>query len=77
MRTTLEIDDDVLLAVRERALRQSSSIGRVISELARSALQAPTGVGEPVVRYGFAPKAAGERVVSNVLIDRLRAELGD
>jgi hypothetical protein len=41
MRTTLSIDDDVLYAVKSLARRQGRSIGEVISELARQALQAP------------------------------------
>lgn len=42
MRTTLDIDDDVLNAAKELALVQRTTAGRVISELARKALQ-PTG----------------------------------
>lgn len=43
MRTTLSIDDDVLYAVKGMARRQGRSVGEVMSELARQALQAPTG----------------------------------
>jgi hypothetical protein len=42
MRTTLDIDDDVLNAAKELALVQRTTAGRVISELVRKALQ-PTG----------------------------------
>jgi hypothetical protein len=38
MRTTLEIDDDVLQAARELAAKQKSTAGQVISTLARKAL---------------------------------------
>jgi len=38
MRTTLEIDDDVLLAAKELAAAQGSTAGKVLSELARKAL---------------------------------------
>jgi hypothetical protein len=38
MRTTLEIDDDVLQAAKELAAKQSSTAGQVISSLARKAL---------------------------------------
>lgn len=38
MRTTLEIDDDVLQAAKELAAKQSSTAGHVISSLARKAL---------------------------------------
>lgn len=43
MRTTLSIDDDVLYAVKSLARRQRRSVGEVLSELARQALQAPAG----------------------------------
>ena len=38
VRTTLDIDDDVLRAVRELASNRSTTAGRVISALARKAL---------------------------------------
>jgi len=38
MRTTLEIDDDVVAAARELAARDRRSLGSVISELARRGL---------------------------------------
>jgi hypothetical protein len=38
MRTTLEIDDDVLLAAKELAKTQKSTVGKVLSKLARKAL---------------------------------------
>ena len=51
MRTTLDIDDDVLQAAKERASREGSTAGKVISDLARRALTAAppagSGVREP------------------------------
>lgn len=41
MRTTLDIDDDVLLAAREHAAREHKSLGAVVSALAREALRRP------------------------------------
>jgi hypothetical protein len=41
MRTTLDIDDDILLAAKERATRERKSLGAVVSALAREALQGP------------------------------------
>jgi hypothetical protein len=38
MRTTLEIDDDILEAAREMARLRNQGIGRAISELARRGL---------------------------------------
>jgi hypothetical protein len=43
MRTTLDIEDDVLQAARELAQREGSTAGRVISSLARRGLAAPAG----------------------------------
>lgn len=43
MRTTLDIDDDVLLAAKELARAQGTSAGRVISDLARKSFQKPAG----------------------------------
>ena len=50
MRTTLELDDEVLAAARQLAAARSKSIGQVISELARRGLEARPKVG---TRRGF------------------------
>jgi hypothetical protein len=39
MRTTLTIDDDVLAAAKEMAATSGKSLGKVISELARTAMR--------------------------------------
>ncbi|HEV3322283.1 MAG TPA: hypothetical protein VG147_08860 [Solirubrobacteraceae bacterium] len=53
MRTTLEIDDDVVAAARELAACERRSLGSVISDLARQGLT-PARVeaedGMPVIR---------------------------
>lgn len=41
MRTTIDIEDDVLQAARELAQREGSTAGRVISALARRGLATP------------------------------------
>ena len=76
MRTTLDIDDDVLLAAKERARRENKTAGEVISELARQALVAPRAgaVAEPKALYGFKPFAPRGRVITNDLIDKLRSD---
>jgi hypothetical protein len=38
MRTTLDVDDDVLQAVKELAAFRGSTAGKVLSDLARAAL---------------------------------------
>ena len=77
MRTTLDIEQDVLLAVKEMARRQRHTAGQVMSELARRALtQAPEGIGthEPKAFYGFRPLPRRGGVVSNELVNRLRED---
>lgn len=70
MRTTLDLDDDVLLAIKERARRQKRTAGEVLSELAREALvgKADAGVGGT---HGFEPLPHRGPAVSNALIDQL------
>lgn len=53
MRTTLTIDDDVLLAAKHMAAAQERTIGEVISELVRKALAPPSNVAAPVYRNGI------------------------
>jgi hypothetical protein len=38
VRTTLEIDDDVLAAAKEAARREGSTVGRILSRVAREQL---------------------------------------
>lgn len=72
MRTTVDLDDDVLLAVKERARRERRSAGAVLSELARQGLasRAPS-VHPRVGRHGFRPLPARGAPVTNTLIDAL------
>ncbi len=77
MRTTVSIDDDVLLAVKERARREHRTAGEVLSELARQALtqQQPAGTaGKGQSFFGFEPFEQRGPVVSNALVDQLRDE---
>jgi hypothetical protein len=77
MRTTLDIDDDVLAAARERARRERKTVGKVVSELLRLALTArpaPMVVRETPPVLGFRPFAADGQVVTNALIDELRRD---
>lgn len=78
MRTTLNIDDDVLQAVKELGRRSRRSAGRVLSELARQSLtRDPTASRDREEReiFGFRPlRAIPGRLVTNEMIDRLREE---
>lgn len=53
MRTTLDIDDDVLLAAKELAAIRKTTAGQVISDLARQALIGPSREEKPEYRNGF------------------------
>ena len=73
MRTTVDLDEDVLLAVKHRARAEHRSAGAVLSELARQALTvAPAASAESFLGFRPLPKRGG--VVTNELIDQLREE---
>ena len=75
MRTTLNIAEDVLLAIRERARREKRSAGEILSELAREALtRQASEPSEPESFFGFNPLPSRGGVVTNELIDKLREE---
>jgi hypothetical protein len=81
MRTTLDIDDDVLTAAKVIARRRCTTAGAVISELARQALTQPVPTPgaaerEPEPFFGFRPLPADGRVVSDDSVERLREEEG-
>ena len=85
MRTTLDIDEPVLQALKELARRQDRTAGAVASELIHRALSQPAGqvVGAAAAgRYGFRPfstdPGAGTLTpsVTNEQVNRLRDETG-
>ncbi len=80
MRTTLNIDGDVLIAAKELAKRERRTTGDLVSVLMREALRARAGSAReaPAQRslYGFKPIPAGGSIVTNELVDQLREELG-
>lgn len=55
MRTTLDIDDDILAAAKDLARAEGRTMGQVISELVRRALTAPShggpGLAEPSAAF--------------------------
>ena len=78
MRTTIDIDDDVLDAAKELSRRQNLSAGKVVSQLLRQALsgQAPDAAVQTTAAAatvgGFRPFAARGVVVSDDLVNALR-----
>ena len=83
MRTTLNIDDDLLIVIKELAERESRSAGAVVSALLRQSLRrggldAPRDAEDDrVAEFGFRPFPKRGGFVTNELIDRLREESGD
>jgi hypothetical protein len=75
MRTTLDIDDDVLAAAKELSRRQSVSAGKVLSQLARLALAGDVPAKAARAKggvAGFRPIASRGVPVTNELVDSLR-----
>jgi hypothetical protein len=81
MRTTLDLDDDVLAAAKELAAAQKTTAGRVISDLARKALTTPpeppasTGPAGAILKNGwYVLPSRGGAPVTNELVQRLLDE---
>ncbi len=77
MRTTLEIDDDVLQAAKDLARQQNKTAGQVVSELSRRALVG--GAAGPAESARGKRRASGFRafpsrgsLVTNAAINKLR-----
>lgn len=84
MRTTLDIDEAVLAAAKELARNQNLSTGQVVSELLRKVLTGQTGQvpttaeqisGQKTIA-GFRPFLAGQAIVTNETVNRLRETEG-
>ena len=78
MRTTVEIDDDILQAVKALAEREGVALGVIISRLLRAGLakiqaQPSLDAAEGVGAAGFRPFASpGQRAISNEVVNTLR-----
>ena len=84
MRATLNIDADVLQAIREIANGESRPAGAVVSDLLRQSLTGAERSGaeeneeHPAAKFGIRPfRKRGGRLVTNGMIDRLRGKTGD
>ena len=76
MRTTIDLDD-VLLAAWSLARRVRSSVGAVVSELARKGLAgggSSDRTAESHAFHGFRPLPRRGKPVTNELINRLRED---
>ena len=69
MRTTLDIDDDVLTAAKQLAKKRNATAGEVISDLARTALTKPsTPDEEPRYRNGFRLLPRTGRIITSEMV---------
>ncbi len=86
MRTTLNIEDDVFFEAQNRAYAEKRSIGSVVSDLVRRALesaelttienQSRTALDAKLEKLGVIPYyAAGRKTVSNAMVNKLKNEL--
>ena len=73
MRTTLDLEEDVLLAAKEIARQRGNTIGQVVSDLARQALtrRAPVSKKHGLPQFPVQPNAG---VVTLALVNHLRDE---
>jgi hypothetical protein len=72
MRTTIDIEDDVLATAKEMARHEHSSTGQVISRLARLALTTRPGAQAVPSVAGFRPLPGRGVLVSNAQVNALR-----
>lgn len=81
MRTTIDLEDDVLAAAREIARMQNVAIGRVISRLMREALSgnstaSKSSEAETKTVAGFRPFASRGVILTNDIVNELRDREG-
>ena len=75
MRTTLDLDEDVLQAAKELAELRGVTAGRVVSDLVRKALTPPPPVAK--IRNGvplLPPRPPGSPILTMKLVNELRDE---
>ena len=74
MRTTLDLEEDVLLAAKEIARQRGSTMGQVLSDLARQALtrRAPVSIKHDLPLFPVQPDAG---VVTLEMVNHLRDEM--
>lgn len=78
MRTTIDIEDNVLAAAKELARLQNVSTGQIVSRILRDALAGEPFKNQPETRQvgGFRPFPARGVIVTNDRVDQLRDQEG-
>jgi len=75
MRTTLDIDDDVLRAAKDLAHREGRTAGEVLSDLARRGLASPGGRKKRSLMRGGVPVLASRgEIITLEHVQRIRDE---
>lgn len=78
MRTTLDIDEDVLSAVKSLAQSENRSAGKVLSELARKGLMPSAKTGKRRYKNGVPlfnfPRKPGDIIVTSEMVRKLLDE---
>jgi hypothetical protein len=74
MRTTIEIEDDLLLTVKEIAQQRGTTAGSVVSSLLRESLQPKSFKVEYRDGVPLLPRRPNAPVVTSKLVNRLRDE---
>jgi len=74
MRTTLDIDDELLLTVKEIAQQRKTTAGSVVSSLLRESLQPKRFKLEYRNGVPLLPRRPNGPVVTTELVNRLREE---
>jgi hypothetical protein len=75
MRTTLDIDEDVLETAKELAARRGTTAGRILSELARSALTPHEQARRKRNGVPILPSRKRTGLVTPGVVNRLRDEI--
>ncbi len=77
MRTTLDIEEDVLLAVKELARHENTTAGKVVSRLVRKGLNGDSKKMRKITyRNGVPVIPSRGRIITNEFIDQIREEEG-
>ena len=89
MRTTLELDEDILAAAKSLAKAGQTTAGRIISDTMRRAIQlgladpsqtipAKTLAMAPQAVYGFVPlTSSGQQIVTSDMVRAIRDDIGE
>jgi hypothetical protein len=74
VRTTLDIDSDLLEVAKEISSKTKRTTGQVVSELIRKALTSPSSQAAPVIINGFEQLPSDGRVITPEFVRKLMEE---